>query len=1117
MNFSYLKDYQEFKKFADECILAEESLAYSPVSAAFNARRALEQAVKWMYLNDVYLKMPYKDTLAALMTSNDFVDIVPEELRTGIRYVRELGNKAAHTNDKITYEQALVSLKFLYAFVDWIVYVYGSSYTQRKFNTDLIPKKAVNPEQMVPRKDMAALEARLKETEKQLEDLIKENEENREKGTAQRETQKHTQPYELPKTEWDTRKILIDEMLENVGWDFDRNVFREYSLHGMPTTTGTGYADYVLQDNSGRIVGVVEAKKTSVQPEAGRNQVEEYANAIEKQTGLRPIMFYTNGFDTYLWDDAAYPPRRVAGFPKADEIGYMIQQRSIRKPLRIDMVNLGITDRTYQLQALESVFETLKKSRRKALLVMATGTGKTRVAVSLVDCLTRTNWVKNALFMADRTELIRQAKQSFTNLLPNLTTCNLLENKEDPYSARMVFSTYQTMIHAIDEDRLEDGTRLFSPSHFQLIILDESHRSIYHRYRQIIDYFDAIFVGLTATPKEDINKNTYEVFDLENGVPTYAYEMKQGVADGYLVPPRVRRLETEFLKKGIQFDLLSDEDKDEFEQELGSHEDVEARRMNRDVFNENTIRLVLETLMKDGIKIDDGDKLAKTIIFAGSTRHAQEIVRVFDRMYPNLGKDGFAKVITTNERFKEKLIDDFKTPNAYPQIAVSVDMLDTGVDVPEVCNLVFFKQVNSKSKFWQMVGRGTRICKNLFGPDQDKKEFLIFDCGDNVERFMRDDLPPEPSEKKEKSLSQRIFEVQLNILQELESRKKELNAFERNFMNELRKELIRQVMEIPLESFEAQLVKKEVMEFQSKTAWNKLSDLNYLDLKNKVARLVTSTDKDQAARRFDFTVYQMEDAFLKGQSMESARERITLLANKLETECPNVEQVKKKLRFLRSVQKEAWWKDLTLEKLAEIREKMRELMKFLPSKDTRYYYLNVEDKITVHSGETDSLAGADMVSDNYRDKVSSYLKSHLDDASIEKIRTNQPITDRDIQHLENILWEELGNQDEYRIFFGEKPLPALVRELTGISPEAVNAAFAKFMTDYNLNQKQMDFVQMLMKYIQKNGLVANRQTYMEEPFRQMGSIPRLFDGKTALLQNILSTADEFKNRLQPET
>jgi Type I site-specific restriction-modification system, R (restriction) subunit and related helicases len=718
---------------------AESSIAANPYATAILSRRALELAVKWVYSSDSYLELPYQDNLSSLIHDRTFRDVITPELFPLIKYAVKLGNIAAHTGNRIGREEAVLSLRNLHQFVSWIDYCYSEAYTAGEFREDLLP---AGDEAKVSSEELGNLYEQLGAKDRKLKDIVSENEELRKELRKVRELNEKERSFKVDEiSEFETRKKYIDIDIMDAGWLFGENCLEEYELTGMPYGSGTGYADYVLFSKNGKPLAVVEAKKTSKDPKEGKQQAKLYADCLEMMFGQKPVLFYTNGFEAYIWDDASYPPRRVSGFYSQDELQLLHDRRSTKIPLNNIRINEEITDRYYQKEAIKAICEAFSSGDRKTLLVMATGSGKTRTVASLVDVLTRHEWVKNALFLADRRPLVRQAKNAFNTNVPNLSLCNLLENKDNPES-RMVFSTYPTMMNMIDEAKSKDGKKLFTVGHFDLIIIDESHRSIYKKYQAIFEYFDALLVGLTATPKDDIDKNTYHIFDLENNVPTYAYDLKDAIEDKYLVPYNTVETELKFLEKGISYDELSEEEKEQYEDTFSDEEDmpdyISSDKLNEWLFNDDTIDKVLGILMDKGIKVEGGDKLGKTIIFAKNHRHAERIVERFDILYPHY-KGEFAKVIDIKVNYAQDLIDKFSDASKMPQIAISVDMLDTGIDIPEIVNLVFFKKVRSKAKFWQMIGRGTRLCKDLFGTDMDKEDFLIFDFCGNFEFFRVND------------------------------------------------------------------------------------------------------------------------------------------------------------------------------------------------------------------------------------------------------------------------------------------------------------------------------------------------------------------------------------------
>ena len=724
-NFDFLTRDGQFNTFSDVAVAAEKIIHIDPAACVLNCRRAMEFAVKWMYSVDSSLVLPYQDTLVSLMGTEEFRELIGDEvLYSRMASIRKQGNNAAHNPKCITYDRAEICLKNLHIFMDFVACCYSREYEPVEFDAELLKQPSQAP----------AAPA-LPEGEPSVAQLIAENAALKVELTARREEQQQNYvPKPLDLSEYKTRKFYIDTMLLDAGWTEGNDWINEVELHGMPNKSEVGYADYVLYDDAHRPLAVIEAKRTCVDVAKGRQQAKLYADLLEKKYHRRPVIFITNGFDTRIID-GQYPERRCSVIYSKRDLEKLFNLRSMRTSLKNVMVDRNIAGRYYQESAIKAVCEALdKKNRRRALLVMATGSGKTRTVIALCDVLLQHGWVKNILFLADRNSLVTQAKRSFVNLLPDLSVTNLCEDKGN-YTAHCVFSTYQTMMNCIDSVKDEQG-KLFTAGHFDLVIADEAHRSIYNKYRDIFNYFDAPLVGLTATPKDEVDKNTYEIFELENGVPTYGYELAQAVKDGFLVDYMSVETKLKFIEQGISYDELSEDDRREYEDTFAEDgevpEHISSSALNEWVFNEGTIREVLHILMSNGLRVDYGQKLGKSIIFAKNHRHAEKIFEVFNREYPHLS--GYAMVIDNYTNYAQSAIDEFSDAKKLPQLAISVDMLDTGIDVPEVLNLVFFKKVMSKAKFWQMIGRGTRLCPGLMD-GEDKSKFYIFDFCGNFEFF----------------------------------------------------------------------------------------------------------------------------------------------------------------------------------------------------------------------------------------------------------------------------------------------------------------------------------------------------------------------------------------------
>jgi type I restriction enzyme R subunit len=1100
-NFSFLIGNPHYESFANACVEAEKSLVVSPATCAILTRRALELAVKWVYSFDSALKPPYQDNLSSLIHDRGFLSIIDENLLPRLRYIVKLGNVAVHTNSMITRDEAVLSLHNLHQFVSWIDYCYSDEYTARDFDESLLQ---VGEEKRERPEELQNLYEQLSSKDKRLEEMMKENKRLRAELTAKRKANTQNYDFQVDElSEFETRKKYIDLDLKLAGWEFKKDVVIEYPVVGMPNQEGVGYVDYVLFGDNGKPLAVVEAKRTSADPNNGKQQAKLYADCMEKMHGQRPIIFYTNGFETYLWDDVQYPARKVSGFYNKEELSRLIDRRTMRRPLKNIAINDQITNRYYQKQAVLAVCDALEKKQRKALLVMATGSGKTRTAISIVDVLTRHNWVKNILFLADRKTLVTQAKNSFNHLLPNLSVCNLLDNKENPEESRMVFSTYPTMMNAIDEAKRKDGKRLFTVGHFDLIIIDESHRSIYKKYREIFDYFDAILLGLTATPKDDIDRNTYEVFDLENGVPTFAYELDQAVKDGYLVDYRTVETKLKFLEEGIHYDDLSEEEKERFEDTFDDDvgEDIDSGALNEWLFNDDTIDTVLRNLMEKGIKVEGGDKLGKTIIFAKNHRHAERIVARFDALYPEYGGD-FARVIDYSVNYYQTLIDAFSDRHKWPQIAVSVDMLDTGVDIPEVVNLVFFKKVRSKSKFWQMIGRGTRVCKDLLGIGQDKTHFLIFDYCGNFEFFREN--PKGIEGTMAASLTERLFNAKVEIIQALQHLDYQTEDYI-SYRNALIDEVLTDIEALNEESFRVRQHIQYVHKFKNRSNWESLGAMDVHEIKEHIAPLVVPLNDDELAKRFDLLMYTIELAKLQTKNATKPIRSVIRTAEAL-SKLGTIPQVAEQKYVIEKVQTEAFWSEADLFELEAVREALRELVKFLEKDTQKIYYTNFKDQILEVKENGPMFDVNDL--QNYRKKVHHYLHEHRNQIAIHKLRTNKKLTAQDLKTLEDILWNQLGTREDYEKEFGKTPITKLVRQVVGLDPQAANEAFSEFLSSERLNLNQSRFVQRIVDYFVRNG-VMDKKVLQEEPFKAYGSIVELFKDNMDDARKIISIIDEI--------
>lgn len=1090
-NFDFFKKEPKFDSFVDIAISAEKFILFDVEVSIFNCRRAMEMAIKWMYSVETLLERPYQDNLQTLMNTDDFRQMVDTSLWQRLDFIRKCGNQVAHSGKKLSWDKAMLCLENLFVFLDYISYCYSDNYEARNFQTQIILDNKQKAREAGKEKEKIKEQLRLREAELakkdiDLEEILKENAKLKEKLSARgEESRPNYVPKPLDLSEWETRKIYIDVMLEDAGWIKGKNWLNEAEVSGMPTASGQGRADYVLYDERHIPLAIVEAKKTCKDVAVGRQQAKLYADWFEKQYHRRPVIFLTNGFETRIID-GQYPERKCAGIYSKRDLEKWFNLLSMRTSLKHISVDKNIAGRYYQEAAIKAVCTAFdEKNRRKALLVMATGSGKTRTVIALCKVLLEAGWVKNILFLADRNALIRQAKHNFTNLLPNLSSANLTEEKN--YNAHCVLSTYQTMMNCIDNVRDEEG-KIFSTGHFDLIICDEAHRSVYNKYKSIFTYFDAPLVGLTATPKDEVDKNTYSIFELENGVPTYGYELAQAVKDGYLVDFTSIETVLKFVDEGIFYDELSEEEKveydDLFTDQNGNKTDkIESTALNTWIFNEDTVAKVLDTLMTYGIKVDYGQKLGKTIIFAKNHKHAEYILKIFHKRYPHLV--GFAEVIDNYINFAQKIIEDFSDAKKMPQIAISVDMLDTGIDVPEILNLVFFKKVLSKAKFWQMIGRGTRLCPGLID-GEDKTGFYIFDFCGNFE-FFRITGGKEATETI--ALQSAIFNLQFQIARRLQDINYQTDALIA-FREELVAEMCRKVKELPRDHFSIRQNLKVVEMYSDKDNYQNIQYGDEKMIKEELAPyLLPEQEGDVYALRFDALMYGLELASMLGNPTNKGKKDLLRKAKAI-AEVNHIGEITHQRPFIKSLIQTDYLEHAGLEEWEEIRIRLRNLVKYIPKGEKATYETAITDDILSMEWKEAELENDEL--QNYKAKAEYYVRQHQDHIAIAKLRTNRPLTKEDIHMLEDIMWKELGSKKDYEREYGQKPLGEFVREIVGLDMNAAKEAFSEFLNETNYDERQIYFVNQIVEYIVQNGMMKDFKVLQEMPFTNFGSVVDVF-------------------------
>lgn len=1073
-NFEYLKDIEALSDLYKFCKVAENTQKTDHNNSAINSRRGLEWIVKAIYkLKSIELKK--QDSLYELMTGQPFTDFIDsDKIMKSAHYIRKVGNKSAHTGD-VKGSESFFALLNLYDVVGFILLKLGVLKELAPFNRDFIPDGndlyiATPPETEV--------------TDKIVEDIAPEKANN-----------PVNVAIESSLSEAETRKYFIDIMLEEAGWDvLDKKgaiapskACIETEVLGMPNANEKGYVDYVLFGKNGKPLAVIEAKRTTKDPKVGRQQAILYADCLEKQYGVKPVIYYSNGYKTFIIDGLGYPDRELLGFHTESELELLIQRRGRNKITNLS-INEQITDREYQKRGIKAICEHFNSFHRKGLLVMATGTGKTRVSISLSDILMRNEWVKNILFLADRTALVNQAAKNFTKLLPSATVTVLSDSKKPDMNARIMFSTYQTMINYIDTE-----SKLFSIGRFDLIIIDEAHRSIFGKYTAIFDYFDSLLVGLTATPRDQVDKSTYDVFDLETGEPNFAYELKEAVEDGFLVDYTTISRTTQRLREGIKYNSLSQEEKEQLEQvweyekaqndidpDAEYHRDINSREIFKYIFNIDTIDKVLQDLMTNGLKVQSGDMIGKTIIFAYNHKHAVQIVDRFNILYPELGPD-FCVLIDNTVNYSQTLINSFEERGKLPQIAVSVDMLDTGIDVPDILNLVFFKKVYSYIKFWQMIGRGTRLSKDIFDIGEDKETFYIFDWCGNFEYF--DENPRGKEALPQITLSEKLFGLRTDIAAALQHANYQSDEKAKQLHDEIKEILIAQVCSLNTKHISVRQNIETVDKYKKKENWIALSDIDVLDLKNKIAPLVLPEKDNEAAKKFDAIMLYIQlstvDSSVNADNYKVKAQNIGISLQ----EKASIPQVQAKMKLIKEISVPAFWINVTLDRLEYVRKEIRDLVQFIIGNSNRDFVLNIKDII-----EEKPIVVVKPYRASYKQRVEEYLSQNSELPVFEKIKNIEQLKQEDILELERILWEELGTEEEYMDYLKNskmsfnKNVAAFIRSQIGIDRKVAMEKLSLFFSDNHFNSLQEEYLKTIISYVSSHGDITPDILINEAPF-----------------------------------
>lgn len=1102
MNFEHIQS--KWPELHQLAAFAEDYAISDPQSSLVKLRCFAEKVVGYLY-KELSLPVLPTSNIFDKLTADDFTSAVPRLITDKLHAIRKSGNQAAHEG-KVDQQQAIWILKESYFVASYLFMAYANG-TQQECPEFKAPEQTQPTNQSDAEfakknkqltKQLAENQARLKRALDELEAAELAQKQAQQQAAKLKQTidseklaQVKTRNEQIVNSSFnfnedETRKRIIDLDLRNAGWhvalddESTEDVGKEVKVTDQPTTTGVGYVDYVLWDDDGKPLAVIEAKRTRENIEKGRQQATLYANALEKQYGQRPIIFYSNGWDIKILDDTqGYNSRGLYGYYSKDSLQYLIKQRTLKKDLNKTPIDTAVAGRLYQMETITRVCERFSDKHRKALIVQATGTGKTRVSIALAKRLLDAGWAKRVLFLCDRKELRKQAGNAFTEFTKEPVHIVGKSAKNTAASARVFIATYPGMLRIMNK---------YDVGYFDLIVADESHRSIYNIYGDIFKYFDALEVGLTATPVEMVSRSTCDLFGCDYKLPTANYPLEDAIEQGNLVPYKIVSYTTQFLREGIKKDNLTDEQIAQLEdQGIDPNElDFDAKQIDEAIKNKDTNRLILRNLMEKGLRDKDGQLPGKTIIFARNIAHAELMAQLFSELYPQHGAN-FCRVIHSKYERAEELIDDFKSSDENSmRIAVSVDMLDTGIDVPECVNLVFAKPIKSKVKFWQMIGRGTRLCENLYGPGQHKTHFLIFDHWANFEYF--DENPEEDDVKQAKSLLQKLFETRVTLAQTA-LKKANMDVFDHTI-----KLIHDDICLLPMESISVRDNWLVVETYKDFKRLNQFSPQTVSDLLEKIAPLMQWRNimGQSEAYKFDLELTTIQTLiFTDANQIDLAKQSVM---NKVESLQMHLNEVRSKAPAIEEIQTQQYWQYLTHAALEQSRIKLRSII-HLRNKSvkppTSDFVLDItEDENQIH--EADRLTKIVSIDYQiYRQEVEKTLTPLFEtDSVLKKIRNGEQVSEADLAQLSSLVHTQNPSVDlnTLKEFFPESTatLDKILRTIVGMDKNAIEQSFTTFVQQIHthVNAKQQRFIGMLKNHLIRHGAIEIAQLY-DAPFTQI--------------------------------